>query len=189
MFDRTDRSRFLTDAELTRFLEAISTRRHKHRPRDHALFALLAMTGIRPSEALALRLEDVHLTGTEPWIVVRRLKTRRATPPAQELAIPVALADIIRPHAEGVTDGRLFAMHRRQAERLFHYYAGLAEITGRVWLYCLRHTAATRIYRATRDIHTVQAVLGHAHPNMSAIYAHVGRAMLRTWAHSTTPVV
>lgn len=190
MFDPRDRSRFFTDAELGRLLEAVRTRRHKNRPRDHALFSLLATTGIRPSEALALRRSDVHLVSGEPWIRVRRLKTRRPVAIAQELAIPADLADTLRIHAETVEDGGvLFAISRRQAERLFHHYARQARIPGRSWLYCLRHTAATRIYRATRDIRTVQAVLGHAHPNMSAIYAHVTRAMLRKWAQTSTAVV
>jgi len=190
MFDARDRSRFLTDAELGRFLEAARMRRHKNRPRDLALFSLLATTGIRPSEALALRHEDVHLDGPEPWITIRRLKTRRPNPVDQELAIPAELASVLREHVATVGAGvALFAMHRRQAERLFHYYARQARIPGRTWLYCLRHTAATRIYRATRDIRTVQAVLGHAHPDMSAIYAHVTRAMLREWARATTAVV
>jgi len=190
MFDPQDRSRFFTDAELGRLLEAVRTRRHKNQPRDHALFALLATTGIRPSEALAIRRNDVHLVGREPWIRVHRLKTRRPVAVAQELAIPDELANTLRVHAETVeTGGLLFAMSRRQAERLFHHYVRQARIPGRSWLYCLRHTAATRIYRATRDIRTVQAILGHAHPDMSAIYAHVTRTMLREWAQTSTAVV
>ncbi len=183
MRESEDRSRFLTDSELRRLLEAAASRRHVHAPRDFALLSLLATTGIRPSEALALTTRDVHLGDAEPWISVMRLKTGRSAPVADELAVPAVLAVALRTHAETIAAGaRLFPMHRRQAERLFHYYARQAAIPGRTWLYCLRHTAATRIYRVTRDIRTVQAALGHAHPNTSTLYAHVTRAMLREWA-------
>ena len=36
-----------------------------------------------------------------------------------------------------------------------------------------RHTHATRLYAATRDLRLVQDELGHADPSMTAIYAHV----------------
>jgi integrase/recombinase XerC len=35
----------------------------------------------------------------------------------------------------------------------------------------LRRTAGTHLYRATRDLHVVADVLGHASVNTSAIYA------------------
>ena len=53
MLRRLTRERYLTDAELAAFMAAVRDRRHVHQPRDHALFALLANTGIRPSEARA----------------------------------------------------------------------------------------------------------------------------------------
>ena len=35
----------------------------------------------------------------------------------------------------------------------------------------LRHTAGTRFYRASRDLHATARLLGHASPSTSAIYA------------------
>ena len=77
---RVTPDRFLSDAELAAFMDAVRTRRHKNQPRDHALFALLVNTGMRPSEARALRRRDVRLdtftiqpspasamAGTTPW--------------------------------------------------------------------------------------------------------------------------
>jgi len=192
MFRRMTRERFLSDAELAAFMAAVRERRHKHQPRDYAFFALLANTGIRPSEALALRRSDCHLRGERPWIRITRLKKKKITPEFDELQITPELAAMLLPHVEsmGADPGAaVFLMGKRQAERLFHHYSRLADLRPGRWLYSLRHTAATRIYLATRDIHIVQAILGHERPDMSCIYAHVTRALLRETAGRIAPAV
>jgi len=190
MFPRMTRERYLSDSELEAFMRAVRERRHVHQPRDHALFALLANTGIRPSEALALTRSDLHLGGKEPWMRVRRLKKKRLRPQFDDLVLTDELAAAARAHLTCLDDrdDRVFGLGRRAAQRLFHYYARRAGIVRRCYLYMLRHTAATRIYRATRDIAVVQALLGHESPDTSTIYAHVPRAMLSELA-TTFPVV
>lgn len=176
MFRRMTPDRYLSDAELEAFMAAVRERRHKHQPRDHALFALLANTGIRPSEALGLTRGDVHLSAKPPWIRVARLKKRVQT--NDDLVLTDALAVILKKHAQGMDGDGLFNLTRRQAQRLFHYYARVAGIKRKAHLYILRHTAGTRIYRATRDVKLVQALLGHESADTSAIYAHIPRALL-----------
>lgn len=178
---RMSRDRFLTDAELSRFLGAVSGGGN----RGHvALFTLLCSTGIRPSEALSLTHSDLHLSGKTAWIRVSRLKKKKAHPVCDEVAIPATVADALRALEPGAADTRVFAMHRRTAQRTFHAYARTARLPRRLYLYCLRHTAATRIYRKTRDIAVVQALLGHDSPETSCIYAHVTRDILREHADS-----
>jgi integrase/recombinase XerC len=183
------RDRYLSDAELAAFMAAVRERRHVHQPRDHALFALLANTGIRPSEALALCRTDCHLRGRMPWIKIGRLKKKRGAPVADELQISPALAAILSGYTDTIEGEPLFPISRRQAQRLFHGYARLAGLRSRHWLYSLRHTAATRIYRATRDIGIVQAILGHETPDMSCIYAHVAKDLLAEAANSVPVMV
>lgn len=172
------RARFLTDAELAAFMEAVRTRRHVNAVRDHALFALLANTGIRPSEALALTRADVHPHARPPWVRVTRLKKRHRA--VDEIQLTPALAGIVAERAGEVADpgARLFGMCARGAQRLFHYYARCAGITRKTHLYVLRHTAATRLYRSTKDIGLVQAMLGHNSPDTTAIYTHISRDVL-----------
>ena len=71
----------------------------------------------------------------------------------------------------------MFPISRRQAERLFHFYAKAACIRGR-YLYALRHTAATKIYRVTRNIKIVQTILGHENADTSALYAHIPKSVM-----------
>jgi integrase/recombinase XerC len=184
------RERFLSDAELAAFMAAVRERRHKNQPRDYAFFALLANTGIRPSEALALHRADCHLDGLRPWIRVTRLKKKKLVPEFDELQITPELAAMLAPHVATVDLGAtVFAFGKRQAERSFHHYSRVAGLRPGRWLYSLRHTAATRIYLATRDIHVVQAILGHERPDMSCIYAHVTRALLRESAGRMAPAI
>lgn len=173
-FGRMTRDRYLDDAELGRFMAAVRERRHRNQPRDHAFFALLSATGIRPSEAMSLTLADLHLGARRPWITVRRLKKRREC--VDSLAIPESLAVVLREyagHLQGDSTLHLFDITKRQSRRLFHTYADLAGITRKVRLYILRHTAGTRLYHATHDIGLVQALLGHDSADTTAIYAHI----------------
>lgn len=189
MFRRMTRDRFLSDHELARFMTAVRERRHKHQPRDHAFFALLANTGMRPSEALALTRGDCHLECHEPWIRLVRLKKKTKAQRFDDLVIPTHLATILRSYVVGLSDcDRLFKFTRRQTTRLFHNYRRACGLR-KVKLYILRHTAATRLYRATRDIKVVQAILGHEKPDTSAIYAHISKDMQRELADSFPTIV
>jgi integrase/recombinase XerD len=190
MFRRMTRDRYLSDDELEAFMAAVRGRRHKLQARNHALFALLSRTGIRPSEALALTGKNVHLYGKPPWIQVIRLKKKGTK--TDDIELTPDLTEALRHHLKqspAIHDERLFNITKRQARRLFHYYARLAGIVRRSRLYMLRHTAATRIYRATRDIKVVQALLGHESADTSAIYAHVSRDILGELAGSFPVVV
>lgn len=185
MFRRMTAERFLSDGELARFMAAVRERRHVHQPRDYAFFALLANTGIRPAEALALRRQDLHLSATPPWMRVNRVKKKRVS--ADAIQLPHDLARVLEAHLKRNADEAVFRITRRQAQRLFHRYAALAQLPVHHHLYVLRHTAGTRIYRATRDIKVVQALLGHEHPDTSSIYAHIPADLLLELA-GTFPV-
>jgi integrase len=182
---RMTRERFLTDQELERLMRVVRERRHVNQPRDHALLALLANTGMRPSEALALRRCDLHLQAPAPWVRVNRLKKRKALGEFDELPITAELAGILSVYCGGLPDDAdtaLFPIQRRQVQRMFAHCRRRAGIAARHPLYVLRHTAATRLYCHTRDISLVQAVLGHEKADTTTIYAHIPRSMLEDLA-------
>jgi integrase len=184
MFRRLSPDRYLSDAELAAFMSAVRERRHVHQPRDYAFFALLANTGIRPSEGLALRRQDLHLAAAMPWFRVWRKKKRTAAQ-FDDLEITPKLAAILKCRLDEIPttdDALMFPMNRRGTGRLFHYYARIAGITRKVHLYILRHTAATRLYRVSRDIKLVQALLGHEKPDTTAIYAHIPQSVMEEMA-------
>ena len=177
MFRRMTRERYLSDAELEAFMAAVRTRRHKHQPRDHAFFALLANTGIRPSEARALTTSDLHLGARAPWIRVVRLKRKHGPAPVTELVLQPAVAEVLKRYAGALTadQPKPFPFTRRQGDRLFHYYRTKAGILHPFRIYALRHTVGMRLWRATRDLRLIQAIFGHAQLRATAAYVHVGR--------------
>ena len=189
-FTELDRERYLSDPELIRFMAAVRERRHVHQPRDYALFSLLANTGMRPAEVRALTVADCHLEGRAPWVRVVRLKKRKSTPEIDDLPIPCEVAEALSAHIHSAALSGVdvvFRIPARRMQRMFHDYRATARIR-RINLYSLRHTAATRLYVATRNIRTVQALLGHERPDMTALYAHIPMAIQRELA-ATFPAI
>jgi integrase len=179
MFRRMTHERYLTDPQLARFMTVVRERRHPNQPRDHALFGLLANTGIRPGEALALTRGDVFLREFPAWIRVKRLKKRKLVPEWDDIELSDDLALVLAQYVVTLADApsiRVFHMNRRSLQRVFKLYAHRAGL--RTNLYALRHTAATRMYIATRDIEMVQAMLGHENRDTSTIYAHIPHQLL-----------
>ena len=184
------RSRFLSDAELDAFMRAVRERKHRNAARDHAFFAILANLGLRPSEVLALEAADVHVHAHPPWLRVTRKKKRTAVP--DDIQITGELANIVARHVYASSPpraGRVFPFGARAAQRLFHLYASRSCIFKPTILYILRHTAATRIYRLTKDIGLVQAMLGHESADTSALYAHLSRAVVAEAVSAIAPIV
>jgi integrase/recombinase XerD len=177
--------RYLLDAELAAFMRAVRDRRHRNNVRDHAFFSLLANTGIRPGEALALTRADVRI-GQVTAIRVRRLKTG-ADLVADVIQLTPELAAIVRRRVDqlGPSPGaKLFPVGARTAQRVFKCYARRCGLARGLRLYVLRHTAATRMYRSTRNIALVQAMLGHKSPDTTAIYAHIPTDVLQGCART-----
>jgi integrase len=181
------RERFLSDAELERFMAAVRDRRHVNQPRDHALFALLANTGIRPSEALALTRGDLHLEAAGPWLRLSRKPRKHAPPPTDELEISRRVADVLRTYCgEMPADQKLFAFTKRQSWRLFHYYSALAGISPKYRIYSLRHTVGMRLWRYTKDLRLMQAIMGHQRLKSATIYMHVAPEIVRNALEATS---
>jgi len=172
------RDRYLSDDEVARLLR-VARDRAEHRGvgrRDHLFLALLVNTGVRPGEALALKVSDFTLYDHSPSMRVRRLKKRRVQGVIDDLPISVALGRAVKRFisvAGLAASDPLFAMKKRRAQVMFRELAGKAGLPTSLTLYSLRHTAGTRIYNATLDLRLTQEQLGHANAKTTEIYTHV----------------
>ena len=102
---------------------------------------------------------------------VRRKRRPHAPAPITELVLNANVAKLLRRHVKGMERSvRVFAMTKRQSERLFHYYRNKAGITHGCKLYGLRHTAGMRMVRHTRDLRLVQAIMGHQRLRATSVY-------------------
>ncbi|MFN3267241.1 MAG: tyrosine-type recombinase/integrase [Deinococcales bacterium] len=158
------------------------------RSRDALLLALGGSGGLRAKEIVGLNTTDIELPLKRLIVQSGKGGKRRVIPLSSELLnllkhwlevrksleilgeIPdtesALLVSISRNQSHGrrlTTDGARFIA------KGYYLAAGLpSEMFG---LHTLRRTAGTHLYRATRDLHVVADVLGHASVNTSAIYA------------------
>lgn len=169
-----------------------------------ALNVLLALTGLRPSEALAARWGDLsddvlHVrrvlidraklpltlapTKTElsrrdvvlPAVVVAALRRHRK----RQLAAPLAAGDAWQ-HSDYIFTSEVGAPVRQDwAKRGFRRTLKAAKLP-RMRLYDLRHTAATVSLERGVDLATVSAMLGHSSVQLTGdVYAHPSHDLKR----------
>jgi integrase len=179
----TDDVKALTTDELVTFL-AVAPERHR------LLFRLLAATGLRISEAIALRRRDLTLDGDAPQVRVRRAYVKgRMGPPKSKYgrrAIPVDhdLVRELRAHLAASewcdSDDLVFPAlngephHQENLRR--RALKPTAEEAGVPWagFHTLRHTCASRLFAAGRNAVQVQRWLGHHSPAFTmSVYVHL----------------
>ena len=157
--------------------------------RDEALLALLLYTGLRVSEAAALRVEDVVLNDRSGKVRVRSGKGRkyREVPLHREAREALrAYLEVRLPSGPSAppppTPSALFLGQRGPlgVRGIQMRLRALGEAAGvEVTPHRLRHTFATRLLReAKADLVTVAALLGHASIATTAIYTRPSEADL-----------
>jgi integrase/recombinase XerD len=136
----------------------------KLKQRDTLILLMLALTGVRASELLALRPCDI----SAEFIFVRKGKGSkdRTIPRAKTLAGP--LKDYIK--TAGITPtARLFPIQRKRLYVIVKQYAMAAGIND-VSPHTLRHYFATSLVEHGAQLRAVQELLGHADISTTAIY-------------------
>jgi integrase len=150
-------------------------------PAEHRLlFELRAATGLRISEATALRVGDLSLDGKRPVVRVRRAWVRGAFKPPKskygrrEVPIGCELARALKGGVRerearalvfpGPGDEPLHASNVRTRA-----FKPAADTAGVPWagFHTLRHTCATRLFAEGRNVKQVQLWLGHHAPSFT----------------------
>jgi len=154
--------------------------------RDRAMLELLYATGLRVSELVGLRVEQVNRQHGVLRVVGKGNKERLV--PLGEEAIDwlerylaEARQDLNRGHA----NPHLFLTTRggpltRQAFwHLIRRHAATAGITRPLSPHTLRHAFATHLLNHGADLRVVQLLLGHSDLSTTQIYTHVARERLK----------
>jgi len=167
------RPKALSKTETRRLLRAV----HKAgNARDIAMIELLLNCGLRVSELLALRVDDLTIGERSGHVVVRRGKggTPRQVPLSSHArrALSTYLATVSKgnPEAPLWQGQRGVLKDRSSVSRLLKKYAFLAGIEP-FSPHVLRHTFATRYLEANPDdLRGLAALLGHSSLNTVMIY-------------------
>ena len=154
--------------------------------RDKAMLELLYATGLRVSELVGLKLQDVNLERGFV-VVVGKGSKERAVPLGEAAAAALReYLDRARPLLlKGAGADALFvSSRRRQITRQMFWtrikqYVRKAGIQQRVSPHTLRHSFATHLLDNGADLRAVQAMLGHSDISTTQIYTHVSRERLR----------
>ena len=177
----------LSEEEVIRVLEAPMAVDTPESRRDKAMLELLYATGMRVTELVSLRVNDVNLSGGFVRCIGKGNKERLI--PFHEQALD-ALAFYIEEARDSFLNGNpkepaLFLNRRgEQLTRqgfwlILKEYARKAGITSPVTPHTLRHSFATHMLRGGASLRQVQEFLGHASIASTQIYTHLTDDHLR----------
>ena len=154
--------------------------------RDRAMLELLYATGLRISELLSLKLNDVNL---ESGFLITCGKG------SKERLVPVG-TDAKKWLAKYLKDSRMKLLKKRSSSSLFlnrsgrplsrqglakilKQYSRKAGLAHPIYPHLLRHSFATHLLEGGADLRSVQAMLGHADISTTQIYTHINRSHLK----------
>lgn len=136
--------------------------------RDKAMLELLYATGIRVSELIHLRMEDVNLN---VGFITCRDGAKERTVPFGKVA-KQSLVDYMERARQTLLKGAesewLFTncsgkpMSRQGFWKIIKYYGEKAGIQADITPHTLRHSFAAHLLKNGADVHAVQAMLGHS---------------------------
>jgi integrase/recombinase XerD len=175
----------LTEAEVEALLQAPDTGTDVGL-RDRAMLEVLYATGLRVSELVGLRLEQINLHQGVVRVAGKGGKERLV--PLGEEAVDWLgryLRDARPGFYRGRPDAAVFPSRRGrpQTRQTFWYaikrYAVRAGIAKPMSPHVLRHAFATHLLNHGADLRVVQMLLGHSDISTTQIYTHIARERLK----------
>lgn len=175
--------RFLSKDEIGRLLKraeelrSLGVAKNRKQPvRDWLIIRLALLSGLRASEISALKVTDCYIGYSRSEILVRRGKGGKT----RLVKIGPELKRDLRWHmrwkaSQGELEPDSFLLRSNKSPQLspnglwrrWKKYSPLHR------LHDARHTNATLLYEATKDLRLVQKQLGHSRPSVTAVYADV----------------
>ncbi len=153
--------------------------------RDKAMLELLYATGIRVTELIELKQNDVNLQ--MGFVICRDAVKERVIPFGNE-ARSALLKYLEEARPSMIKDGEnefLFAncsgqpMSRQGFWKIVKYYAGKAGITEDITPHTLRHSFAAHLVENGADLRSVQEMLGHSDISTTQIYVGLNHHKIR----------
>jgi len=144
--------------------------------RDRAMLELLYASGLRVSELIGLRPDQIHWE--EGFLRVLGKGRKERVVPVGRVALAITQR-YLRERRLTRAEGPLFlsrgvrGFSRAGFWKLIRRYARVAGITKHISPHTLRHSFATHLLEAGYDIRTIQELLGHKDVRTTMIYTHV----------------
>jgi integrase/recombinase XerD len=179
--------KYLTVTQVTRLLEAPDRQRATPEGiRDKAMLTLMYASGLRASEVVALRLENVDANAGFLRVLGKGGKERVVPVADAALDALKVYLDAVRPrYMKRKATSALFLSRlgkpitRQTLWNRIRYWALAAGIGQRISPHMLRHSFAGHLLAGGADLRAVQAMLGHADIATTQIYTYVTPERLR----------
>ncbi|HXW59394.1 MAG TPA: site-specific tyrosine recombinase XerD [Solirubrobacteraceae bacterium] len=162
--------------------------------RDRALLEVMYACGLRASEAIELRLEDVDLDEQILRARGKGSKERLVPIGRQALAALRAYCARGRPALVGVkVERRLFVnrsgrgLSRQGLYKIIKGHARSAGLEHKMSPHTLRHSFATHLLAGGCDLRSLQEMLGHADLSTTQVYTHLSADRLKDVYFSAHP--
>jgi len=175
----------LTEADVEALLQApdINTRTGM---RDRAMLEVLYATGLRVSELVGLRLDQINLRQGVIRVIGKGNK-ERLVPLGEESVdwLNRYIRDVRPEFFKGQPDATLFPSNRGtpQTRQTFWHaikrYAIVAGVNKPISPHVLRHAFATHLLNHGADLRVVQMLLGHSDISTTQIYTHIAKERLK----------
>lgn len=185
----------LTKEEIFSMINTIKNKKHK------LLVELMYSSGLRVSEAVALKIENINLDERIAKIIAGKGKKERLVILSRNLSkhmkkyLEMSETRSVSEHAQEakLSDKRKFQsqyifptqknkqehLSIRQAQKIVNKAAKKAGIKKRVFCHALRSSFATHLLEAGTDIRLIQELLGHSSISTTQIYTKVSTEQLK----------
>ena len=154
--------------------------------RDSAMLELLYAAGLRVSELVNLKLQDINLEAGFVRVLGKGSK-ERVVPIGQHAQTKVSfyIENYRKPALKNKLSPYLFIaragkpISRQGFWKLLQRYSDQAQIHKKISPHSLRHSFATHLLEGGADLRAVQVMLGHVDISTTQIYTHVTRKHLK----------
>lgn len=163
-----------TKDELSALFDALQTK-------SKLMIKLIYASGLRVSELVALKLDDLELSEGHGWVRGGKGGKDRL------FIIPPELSSNIKKYLakSKISSGFVFPgsggsqMTTRNVQKIISNALKRAAVTKKLSPHKLRHSFATHLLEAGNDVRVIQELLGHSNLQTTQIYTHVTKSTLK----------